>query len=555
MIASTFYRMAGIFAPEWASRKVAQRHERALLSELQVITGQKQGYFSAIGSFLKNPLRWFGSHSENAVPPEQFPQLTGNAWEIYRTNPHFRKIVRSLCAKVIGRGLRPNSQAKNPSGKADNEFRARAKQLWEECQGAIDYRGRPGQGGKTFVGIQHLALKTVMLSGEQLFKLRPLTQVEQDARSLPVPLVVQLIDPERLADDMAGVEIESGHAFYRGIELDADRMRYGYWLRDYEYTNGNVTQLSLTAQRYSASSLFHLYAEDDDEQLRGTSWFAAALMPARHGNDLRFNFVKCSAMQACVVLSYSMPPGKTGFGAKGNPNDANQDPAGNKITRFAPGMIIEKGEKGNVEMHSPNINIAGYDGLIASVARDEAAALPGIKASTVTGDYRNSSFSSERSADNDAWPEIEVVQDWFASHFCQPIYEAIVTAAVAEGYFNDVPGFSRRKFVENRAAYLRCSWQGPVARSINPVDDENASEMRLRGGRSSPQKECAKNGTNFDENLDEIAEAYEKIKARKLPEVFFNSMMGLDSKDLLSTAETTAATANGGANVAEKQTA
>lgn len=552
MIINTFYRTAGLVAPRWASRKL---HERALLADIQGMVSTKGGYWGALGSFLKNPLRFFGSHSENAVPPDQFPQLTGNAWEIYRTNPHFKKIVRSLCSKVIGRGMVPNSQARDRNGKAYTEFRARAKRLWEDCHSAIDYRGKPGQGGKTLAGIQHLALKTIMLSGEQLYQLRPINQLEQDARGLPVPLTIQLIDPQRLADDMHGVTLEDGHAFYRGIELDPEGIRYRYWLRKYVYNAGNVSELSPQAEPYSAAKLFHVFLEDDDDQLRGTTWFAAALMPARHGNDLRFNFVKTSAMQACVVLSHGLAPGKSRFGTKGDSSTEVTDPQGNAITRFSPGMCFYDPD-GKMKLHSPTVNISGYEGLVNSVSRDEAAAVPGIKASTVTGDYRGSSFSSERSADNDIWPEIEVIQDWFAAQFCQPIYEAIVIAAVADGYFDDIPGFSLGKFKANQAAYLKCTWQGPVARSINPVDDENASELRLRGGRSSPQKECAKGGTNFDENLDEIADAYQKIVVdRGLPEVVFNSIMGLDTKDLLSTKETQAATANGGANVAEEQAA
>jgi hypothetical protein len=73
--------------------------------------------------------------------------------------------------------------------------------------------------------------------------------------------------------------------------------------------------------------------------------------------------------------------------------------------------------------------------------------------------------------------------------------------------------------------------------------------LRLRGGRSSPQRECAKQGTNFSEILHEIAEAQQMVKDAGLPDVVFNSIMGLDNKDLLSTDETKMANANGGAGV------
>lgn len=558
MIGNLVDRVIGVFSPAWAASRM---EHRATMSQIQALTGGKGGYFGALGTNQKNPRRQVGNHSENAIDPAQFPLLANDAWEQFRTQPHFRKIVRALCSKVIGRGLMPQSLAMSRDGKPLVEFRAKCKQLWEECQGAIDYRGKPGQGGKTLAGIQHLALKTIMLSGETLFQMRPISNAEQERRSLPVPMTIQLIDPQRLADDLTFTQMPNGHTFYRGIELDAEFMRHRYWLRNYSRTVGNVAQLETEAKPYSASKIYHVFLEEDEDQLRGASWFAAALVPSRNGGDLRFNVVRSSAMQACIVLSYALASGKTRFGAKGQENADLTDEDGNSITHFSPGMTINRGKEGKVEMHSPQINISGYEGLIQSVARDEAAALPGTKSSTVTGDYRNSSFSSERSADNDIWPEIEVIQDWFSSHSCQPMYEEIVVSAVAEGYFDGVPGFNVAAFNANRASYLRCVWQGPVPRSINPVDDEKAAEMRLRGTRSSPQRECAKQGVVFAEVLQEIKEAYAAIKAAGLPEVVFNSMMGLDTQDLLTTEpetpETTAAKANDGSgnNVPEKQAA
>ena len=36
----------------------------------------------------------------------------------------------------------------------------------------------------------------------------------------------------------------------------------------------------------------------------------------------------------------------------------------------------------------------------------------------------------QRSADNDAWPELETVQDWFSCGFVQPVYEQVIRAAM-----------------------------------------------------------------------------------------------------------------------------
>src|SRR5437868_11224522 len=51
--------------------------------------------------------------NENGVPGSQVQRVRWQAWELWRNNPHARKIVKSLESKVVGRGLNPQSHAKN----------------------------------------------------------------------------------------------------------------------------------------------------------------------------------------------------------------------------------------------------------------------------------------------------------------------------------------------------------------------------------------------------------------------------------------------------------
>ncbi len=157
--------------------------------------------------------------------------------------------------------------------------------------------------------------------------------------------------------------------------------------------------------------------------------------------------------------------------------------------------------------------------------------MPGVKSSTLTGDYRNSSFSSERSADNDIWPEIESLQDLFALNFCQPIYEAVIKAAVLAGKFADVPSFSTTDFEARQREYLQCNWQGPVSRSINPSDDAEAARKRIQNGTSSPQRECQKLGVDHLEVLQEQAQHIEEAKGLGLPDDVWQQNLGIEQID------------------------
>jgi capsid protein len=169
--------------------------------------------------------------------------------------------------------------------------------------------------------------------------------------------------------------------------------------------------------------------------------------------------------------------------------------------------------------------------------RGVAAGLPGVKSSTLIGDYRQSSFSSEKSADNDIWPEVHALQDWFASGFCQPIYEEVIRAAVFSGYFDGI--VSADEFNANRGRYVAAKWQGPVAQSINPEKDAGAAQARMKGGLSSPQMECARVNVSWRDVLNDVAEFYAVAAEKDIPEEYVNNVFSVDAQDIIDPTEAT----------------
>lgn len=521
---------------------------RATLAQIQATWGTASGYAAAKWDRFTKVRPWSTVSSENSIASDQYPRLNSDAWRLYRDNAYFRKIVRNITTKVVGNGMTPRSGAMLSTREGDvpaTAFRLRAQQLWREQSRAIDFTGIPGHGGENQAGLERLGLIACILSGDTLFKVRAIDSAEQRKRRLPAPVCVQLIDSRRLSDDIVGGTLPDGHWIYRGVEFDAEMRRFRYWLND---STPNANQVS---RPYDASEINHVYIKDDIDQIRGTSWFAPAILQGRDTNDLQYNVLKSSAMAACVVGGYKLGQGRTRFGQAGSSSDDLTDDNGNVINRLSPGMFLNLGKEGDLKFFSPNINLAGNEAFIQHLLRGVACALPGTKSSTVTGDYRNSSFSSERSADNDCWPEIEAIQQWFSGAFCQPIYEAVVIAAVADGYFDGI--VSASEFYRNQANYLKCEWQGPVSRSINPVDDVQAAALRIKSGISTPQIEAAKVGLRIEDILNAIADFSKQAEQVGLPEIYVNNVLGFDTKDVLSTAESQAATAvNGGVDVTKE---
>jgi len=512
-----FDRCAGLISPRWMLDRIAAR---------QVAWTLESWGSSGPGGYnggKKNRLTkgWSSPNlNENAVNRGQVDQLRWNSWDLFRNNPHARKICRSLEAKVIGRGLHPSSDAIRTDGTAHIEFREAVQRLWREIIDEFDYRGLPGRGGQHMSDLQKTALRAVILGGDCLYSLRRKSPRQAREQGLTIPLQLQLIHGQRVAE-ITQQNPDNGNEIYHGIELNGDGQRAAYWLYDRhpaEPLNGTTEP-----KRIDAGKIGHLYVSDDIDQIRGTPWFAAALLQMRDTSDYQYNELKASALAACIVLGYRRSSGQTQLGLQAQGGGDLVDTDGNPITQMQPGMLLDLGTNGAIEGFNPARPSTQAGDWINHLIRSTATSVPGVKGSTLTGDYRNSSFSSERSADNDTWPEIEGLQDWFCFNMMQPVYTEVVKTAFLNGYFAGI--VSDSEFADNEKAFCAASWQGPVALSINPTDDADAASKRMKNGTSSPQIEAAKLGRNWRKILSDVSEFIQYAESLGIPDEFIVQLL------------------------------
>lgn len=459
--------------------------------------------------------------TENQITRGQLDQLRATSWDLWRNNPYVRKIVRTLETKVIGRGLHPQPLVKTIDGQPHTAFRKRARELWWAFAKSCDVRGLPGRGGLDLVEMQKLALRSTILSGNVLTRL---VMYPKAKNGNPVPMALHAIDAQRLSRDTKGDGFAEGNQFYRGVELDEHGARVAYHIET-RIIDELQTQTNKVT-RVGASEIVHLYAQDDVDQVLGVPWFAPAIFQLKDTGDLQYNVMKSAAVMSCFTVGYRLGTGQTKLGLNGTQNDASQlvDDDGNRISRVQPGMLINLGQGGDLQAVNPSQPATNLESFIQHLLRGTGAALPGVKASTVTGDYRNASYSSERSADNDCWPEMESVQDWFAAAWCQPVYEQVVRQGMLSGWFVGV--VSAEEFEARERDYLDTAWQGPVPRSINPTDDQSAAKLRIANGNSSPQIECGAMGRDPSDVIRDLSEWVAMCQAAGLPDWYIATSLG-----------------------------
>jgi len=86
-------------------------------------------------------------------------------------------------------------------------------------------------------------------------------------------------------------------------------------------------------------------------------------------------------------------------------------------------------------------------------------------------------------------------------------------------------------FYESKAAWTRCKWIGPGRGWIDPVKEAKAAHLRMRTGLSTLEDECASQGLDWEEVLEQLAREKAKIAELGLGVNDVNGILNTDTED------------------------
>ena len=108
----------------------------------------------------------------------------------------------------------------------------------------------------------------------------------------------------------------------------------------------------------------------------------------------------------------------------------------------------------------------------------------------------NASYSASRAALEMAWQMFRTRRSWLAWKFCRPIYEWVITEAVASGRLA-APGFFSDPVV--KAAWLGSDWIGPARIQLDPQKEASADLIDVgMGTKTLEQVIMERTGGSFE---------------------------------------------------------
>lgn len=402
--------------------------------------------------------------------------LRNRSRSLCRDNDYAKGVVRTICNNVVGTGVIFQSQVKFPrSGELDEKTNTLIEEAWKDwcCAKYCHTAGR-----LNFPAIERLAIKSLVESGEVLIRL-----VRQPFGGSAVPLALEIIEADQLADDWSGGNIRLG------VEVDDWLRPLTYWL--YQHHPGDFqfarSQVGSRMIGVPAADMIHLYISDRPGQTRGVPWFHTALIRLRHMGGYEEAEIVAARAQASV-MGFIQSPDLDAF-ADGVQNDQ-------RISKLEPGAIEQLAPGEVFQGFAPTRPNAGFDPFVRSMLRGVAAGL-GVSYESLSRDYSNTSYSSARTALLDERDNFRSIQSWLVENFHQRVFEEWLELAVLSGAVT-LPGYELKRKYYCCPKWICRGWQW-----VDPMKEVSANKEAIKAGLDSLTNVVSQSGRDLEDVLKE----------------------------------------------------
>ena len=454
-------RALGFLAPQVGLRRMRARVASELLVrhyEAASAGRRTQGWQKTIGD-------------ANAATGPALSTLRAVARDLVRNNPNAKSALRTITNHVVRTGISAKPFPKNK----------RALDLWNTW---ADTTACDSDGRHNLYGLQKLVMRTVVESGEVLVRRRFRRPEDQ----LPIPLQIQVLDPDHLDTLRTGLWGKGGARIIHGVEFDAIGKRVAYWLFP-EHPGSDIFATKSNSVRVPAESILHVYYQERPGQVRGPSWFAPVLLRFKDFDEFEDATLMKQKIAACLAVIIS---DLDGSGIPLGTTDTTQTP---QVDSLEPGWIGHVPQGTTIGTVEPPA-VREYSDYTKTTLRAIATGL-GVSYEALTGDYSNVNFSSARMARLEHGDQVE---DWrwnmLIPQFCEPVWGWAMQAAAIMGL----------------PAAPESRWTAPPLPMIEPAEEGLAHQRRIRNGLATQSQVIREMGEDPDEVFAEMAADQKKLK-------------------------------------------
>lgn len=405
--------------------------------------------------------------------------LRARSRDLVRNDPLAQSAIATKVAHVIGSGhvVRPEIDADRLGISPEEAV------IWEEL--ALDIwddwaksRDCDITRSLTFAELEDLVYRSRLLSGDVLV----LRRFKERAGRL-LGSAVQVVEADRVSNP--SWQIDSA-TLAGGIEKDSDGAAVAYHVADHHAlalgARGAAVWQRVPAYDAAGRPLvLHIHGPMGRPEM---TRYAPMLAPVIEALKQRSRYTEAELMaavvSACFAIAMKSPDGNLGapLGNVAGGSGGGQAEAGGKPIAFTePGMIVDLMMGEEVQSFAPGRPNPQFTPFIDAIAREVGAGTD-LPAEMLLKQFA-ASYSASRAAMEMAWLFFRTDRALHVSQFCQPIYEDVISEAVARGLLK-APGFFSDPI--RRQAWLGSVWMGPARPTLDPTKDAAADAAYLEMG-------------------------------------------------------------------------
>lgn len=483
-------RAIGIISP---ASEIKRRVQRAQAEKARMYAAAKTtrltGGWSPVGQDVNSLIR------------SSSTQIRNRSRQLVRDFAYFARAVDVLVDYTVGTGVQLQSRVTRGVDAETGKSRLHTAKIneiesaWRRWMEEADAAGR-----MHYHELEQLAKRQDVESGEFIF-----VKVNLPDKNRFIPFALQAYEADWLTSNYTTPL--NGNVVDQGIEADPRTGRvvaYHFAVPDgFNNLTGNIK-----TQRIPAEQVIHGFKTLRPGQLRGISPFTTAILIADDLHDYlgaEIDAAKLAAKRLAVVTTTDA----AGFQALRGADDAT---TGQRIEELETAFIeyLRPGE--SITFDGSNRPGDSFEPFTRLVLRMVAVST-GVTYELLTGDYAGINYSNLRGIRNDFMKTIAPTQQRHIRQFCNPVYRAFLESAVQSGRIS-LPGY-----FSNPYPWQECIWQPPGVESIDPLREGKAYIDQINSLLRSPQEITASRGRDYEEVLNEIAEAKRMADARGLSPV------------------------------------
>ena len=469
---------------------------------------QMAGYHAA--SFSEPNLSdWLpGAYSADADLLPDLGLLTARSRDLGRNNGLMASAQQTLRDNIIGSVLRLSAspdyrllnwtreQARDWSNATEAKFRSWADTT--TCDAAATH---------TLLGLSLQALGGALLNGDAIAIPLWLPQPGE-----PWATRLMLIESDRLCTPL--------HLAHRsdirgGIEFNAYGAPVAYHIL--KQHPGDIYAFGSTAglqewERIPARNelgrlrVIHLHDKERTGQSRGKPVVSAVMREIRMAGDYAHNELQASVTNSLVAAFLETDLDSDSASALFG-QDPRQAWARNSLEAKAAGLLTKKLKSGAITNLPPGTRIntvapgrpnPAFEAFMLATLRHIAAGM-NLPYELLLKDFSKTSYSSARASMLEAWRYFNGRRRWLTDTWLKPVYELWLEEAVATGHVQPPD------YYQNRYAYQRARFIFGGRGWVDPVKEAQAAQIRVMAGLSTMEKECAEQGEDYEELLDQQA--------------------------------------------------